>query len=164
MVKSGGTSPNCGRRLMRRRSSSRQLKRKRRWPAVYELLHGFLGCLCKGKTAPQFVFALELKLLYELGLEPNLMETSLAAGTKKIAEVLLNHDWAGRAAFEIDGRADGRIAAVSARFFDFSSGPAAERPGGGDGGCGLNVRPECLLTRTRHGLDYRFCFEAVNHD
>jgi DNA repair protein RecO (recombination protein O) len=64
-------------------------------PAVYELLLGFLGCLCRGKAAPQLVFALELKLLHELGLEPNLVETSLAAGTKKIAGILSSHDWSG---------------------------------------------------------------------
>ncbi len=63
-------------------------------PAVYELLRGFLDCLCEGNTANQLVFALELKLLDELGLEPNLGETNLAAGTKKIAGILANHDWA----------------------------------------------------------------------
>jgi len=63
-------------------------------PAVYELLREFLGCLCKQKTAPQIVFAFELKLLRELGLYPNLAETNLAAGTKKIAGILAQDDWA----------------------------------------------------------------------
>jgi DNA repair protein RecO (recombination protein O) len=63
-------------------------------PAVFELLREFLDCLCKHKTAPQIVFAFELKLLRELGLEPNLAETNLAAGTKKIAEILAQKDWA----------------------------------------------------------------------
>jgi DNA repair protein RecO (recombination protein O) len=63
-------------------------------PAVFELLREFLGRLCKGKTAPQLVFALELKLLCELGLEPKLAETNLAAGTKKIAGILAQKDWA----------------------------------------------------------------------
>jgi DNA repair protein RecO (recombination protein O) len=63
-------------------------------PAVYGLLRGFLGCLCKEKTAPQLVFAFELKLLRELGLEPNLAEAKLAAGTKKIAGILAQKDWA----------------------------------------------------------------------
>jgi len=63
-------------------------------PAVYELLQEFLGCLCKGKTAPQLVFAFELKLLRELGLEQNLAETNLAAGTKKLAGILAQKDWA----------------------------------------------------------------------
>ena len=62
-------------------------------PAVYELLRAFLDCLCRQPTAPQIVFAFELKLLRELGLEPNLAETSLAAGTKKIAAILAQNDW-----------------------------------------------------------------------
>jgi DNA repair protein RecO (recombination protein O) len=63
-------------------------------PAVYELLREFLGCLCKEKIAPQLVFTFELKLLRELGLEPNLAETNLAPGTKKIAGILTQKDWA----------------------------------------------------------------------
>ena len=63
-------------------------------PVVYELLREFLDCLCRQKTTPQIVFAFELKLLRELGLEPDLAETSLTAGTKKIAEVLAHKDWA----------------------------------------------------------------------
>ena len=63
-------------------------------PAVYALLREFLGCLCKVKTSPQLVFAFELKLLGELGLAPDLAETNLAAGTKKIAGILAQKDWA----------------------------------------------------------------------
>jgi DNA repair protein RecO (recombination protein O) len=63
-------------------------------PAVYDLLREFLNCLCEEKTAPQFIFAFELKLLRELGLEPDLAETNLAAGTKKIAEILTQKNWA----------------------------------------------------------------------
>jgi DNA repair protein RecO (recombination protein O) len=63
-------------------------------PAVYQLLREFLACLCEHKTAPQIVFAFELKLLRELGLEPNLAEARLAAGTKKIAGILAQDDWA----------------------------------------------------------------------
>ena len=63
-------------------------------PAVYELLREFLDCLCRQKTAPQIVFAFELKMLRELGLAPDLAESSLAAGTKKIATILAQEDWA----------------------------------------------------------------------
>jgi DNA repair protein RecO (recombination protein O) len=62
-------------------------------PAVFELLREFLDCLCHQKTAPPLVLAFELKLLHELGLEPNLTETNLAAGTKKIAGILAQKDW-----------------------------------------------------------------------
>jgi DNA repair protein RecO (recombination protein O) len=63
-------------------------------PAVYQLMREFLDCLCKEKSAPQIVFAFELKLLRELGLEPNWSKTSLAAGTKKIVAILTQKNWA----------------------------------------------------------------------
>ncbi len=62
-------------------------------PAVFELLREFLDCLCGQKARPQPVFAFELKLLQELGLEPNLAESGLAAGTKKIAAILAEKDF-----------------------------------------------------------------------
>ena len=62
-------------------------------PAVYELLRELLDHLCQQKPAPQLVLALELKLLRELGQEPNLAESNLAAGTKKIAGILAHKDW-----------------------------------------------------------------------
>jgi DNA repair protein RecO (recombination protein O) len=62
-------------------------------PAVYELMREFLGCLCRKKAAPQIIFAFELKLLRELGLEPDRAKASLAAGTKKIAAVLSEKDF-----------------------------------------------------------------------
>ena len=64
-------------------------------PVVYELLQEFLGLLCRKKTAPQMVFAFELKLLSELGLGPNIEETKLTAGTRKIAVILMQKDWLG---------------------------------------------------------------------
>jgi DNA repair protein RecO (recombination protein O) len=63
-------------------------------PVVYGLMCGFLDCLCAQTTASQLVFALELKLLRELGLAPDLAESNLTAGTKKIAGMLVQHDWA----------------------------------------------------------------------
>ena len=63
-------------------------------PAVFELLRGFLDCLCEKKPAAQIIFAFELKLLHELGLEPDWSKTNLAAGTKKIAGTLAQKDWA----------------------------------------------------------------------
>jgi len=62
-------------------------------PAVFELLREFLDCLCGQKNGPQPVFAFELKLLKQLGLEPNLAESSFAAGTKKIAAILAENDF-----------------------------------------------------------------------
>jgi DNA repair protein RecO (recombination protein O) len=62
-------------------------------PAIYGLMCGFLDCLCRKKAAQQLTFALELKLLKELGLAPNLAESPLPAGTKKAAGMLAQQDW-----------------------------------------------------------------------
>jgi DNA repair protein RecO (recombination protein O) len=62
-------------------------------PAVFKLLCEFLNCLCSQKSAPQIVFALELKLLRELGLEPHLEKSRLTAGAKKIVRSFLENDW-----------------------------------------------------------------------
>jgi recombinational DNA repair protein (RecF pathway) len=45
------------------------------------------------KASSPIIFAFELKLLHELGLEPDLTETHLTAGTKKIAAMLTQKDF-----------------------------------------------------------------------
>jgi recombinational DNA repair protein (RecF pathway) len=62
-------------------------------PAVYELVRGFLDCLCRQKPSAQLVFAFELKLLQELGLDPDLRKTNLTAGAKQIAGAILKNGW-----------------------------------------------------------------------
>ena len=62
-------------------------------PEIFELVRGFLKFLCGQKPSPQNVFALELKLLHELGLAPDLAETRLTPGAKKIVAALLAADW-----------------------------------------------------------------------
>ena len=64
-------------------------------PGVFELFQKFLECLCAREPSPQLVFALELKMLGELGLEPDWHNTSLAAGTVKVAQALLERDFEG---------------------------------------------------------------------
>jgi DNA repair protein RecO (recombination protein O) len=64
-------------------------------PEIFELIRSFLDWLCAQPSSPQTIFALELKLLRELGLLPELAETHLTAGAKKIVELLLENDWAG---------------------------------------------------------------------
>jgi DNA repair protein RecO (recombination protein O) len=63
-------------------------------PAVFELLRGFFDCLCEQKPAAQTIFAFELKLLHELGLEPALEKVKLTAGTKQIVRALAQKSWA----------------------------------------------------------------------
>jgi DNA repair protein RecO (recombination protein O) len=61
--------------------------------AVFELFQQFLGTVAAHEPLPQIIFAFELKMLCELGLEPDWSNTELAPGTKKIAEVLLQRDF-----------------------------------------------------------------------
>ena len=60
---------------------------------VFELLRGFVDQLCRQPPAPQMIFALELKLLREIGLFPDWNKTNLPAGTIKTATVLAENDW-----------------------------------------------------------------------
>jgi len=62
-------------------------------PEIFELVRGFLKLLCEQPPRPQNVFALELKLLRELGLEPDFAETRLTPGAKKIVQSFLAGDW-----------------------------------------------------------------------
>jgi DNA repair protein RecO (recombination protein O) len=62
-------------------------------PAIFELMNGFLDRLCRQKSMPQIVLAFELKLLYELGLKPDLRETKLTPGAKQIVRALTRADW-----------------------------------------------------------------------
>jgi DNA repair protein RecO (recombination protein O) len=62
-------------------------------PEIFELISAFLKSLCEQKPLPQNIFALELKLLRELGLEPDLDETRLTPGAKKIVQTLMENDW-----------------------------------------------------------------------
>lgn len=62
-------------------------------PAIYDLLLEFLKAL-QNQNSAQMIFAFELKLLRELGLAPDLAETNLSAGLKKVAAVLSEKNFA----------------------------------------------------------------------
>ncbi|MFZ1073807.1 MAG: DNA repair protein RecO [Verrucomicrobiia bacterium] len=62
-------------------------------PAVFELMREFLDCLCRQKPSPQVVFAFELKLLGELGLNPDLEKAGLTAGARQIIRRLGAGNW-----------------------------------------------------------------------
>lgn len=62
-------------------------------PAVYALMLGLLQHLCQQPASPQTLFAFELKLLRELGLEPDWAKTRLSPGAKKISQTLACGDW-----------------------------------------------------------------------
>jgi DNA repair protein RecO (recombination protein O) len=62
-------------------------------PEIFGLVRSFLGHLCVVRPEPHDVFVLELKLLRELGLEPDLAETRLTPGARKIVALLRDGDW-----------------------------------------------------------------------
>lgn len=62
---------------------------------VYELMTSLLRHLLAQPAQPQTVFAFELKLLAELGLEPNASQSRLSPGTVQFAQALTANDWPG---------------------------------------------------------------------
>jgi DNA repair protein RecO len=62
-------------------------------PELYELISGFLASLPKSVPQSQTLFALELKLLQELGMNPDLESVRLTPGVKEIIRVLLDASW-----------------------------------------------------------------------
>jgi len=63
-------------------------------PAVYELMRGLLGHLVQHPPQPHTIFAFEVKLLAELGQQPDISKTSLTPGARRILEKLASTDWA----------------------------------------------------------------------
>ena len=62
-------------------------------PGVFELVRGLLQHLPRQSPLPQTIFAFELKVLHELGLAPDLDESKLTLGTKRIVTALVKNDW-----------------------------------------------------------------------
>jgi DNA repair protein RecO (recombination protein O) len=63
-------------------------------PTVFGLMKGLLDHLVSRPLEPQTIFAFELKLLNELGLQPDLGQSRLSAGSKEIVRVFEKGDWA----------------------------------------------------------------------
>ena len=62
-------------------------------PGVYALMRGFLDALGSQPPGPQAVLGFELKLLHELGLNPDLDQARLSGGARQMARALLVKDW-----------------------------------------------------------------------
>ena len=58
-------------------------------PEILELFVKFLESVCIHEPLPQLVLAFELKMLRELGLEPDWHKTGLTAGAAKAAKALI---------------------------------------------------------------------------
>jgi DNA repair protein RecO (recombination protein O) len=67
-------------------------------PGLYRLMHDLLEHLPTQPPQPRTVYAFELKLLHELGLRPELMESKLAAPTRALLQALTDRDWKALAA------------------------------------------------------------------
>jgi recombinational DNA repair protein (RecF pathway) len=64
-------------------------------PAIYELLLSFVDSLAGQGCRAEMVLAFELKLLTELGLQPDLSEVKLTPGAKAVARNFEKADWPG---------------------------------------------------------------------
>jgi DNA repair protein RecO (recombination protein O) len=62
-------------------------------PSLFELFSGFIAHLPTEPPQPKNVFALELKLLDDLGLKPDPAEASLSPGARQVVERLAEDDW-----------------------------------------------------------------------
>ena len=62
-------------------------------PGPFELMRGLLDLLAAQPAQPQLVFGFELKLLAEIGLQPDLSEVRLSPGTREIARQLVPATW-----------------------------------------------------------------------
>jgi DNA repair protein RecO (recombination protein O) len=62
-------------------------------PAIFHLLQTLLEHLPTRTAQPQTVFAFELKLLAELGLQPDLAQTRVRPGTQQLLKTLAAGDW-----------------------------------------------------------------------
>jgi DNA repair protein RecO (recombination protein O) len=62
-------------------------------PVVFELMTGFLRHLAGRPALPQMLFAFEVKLLSELGLQPDFDKDLPGPDLKQILRILLVSDW-----------------------------------------------------------------------
>lgn len=60
---------------------------------IFELMQRFLDALAIITPQPHSIFAFELKLLAELGLEPDIAKSHLTAGGREIVKMLSRQDW-----------------------------------------------------------------------
>lgn len=68
---------------------------------IYTLIRDLVNFLPGQPPLQQTVFAFELKLLAELGQQPDLSKTSLTVGSRKIAMRLVAEDWAAIARLKL---------------------------------------------------------------
>ena len=70
-------------------------------PEIFKMLGEFLEQLCQQPPRAQNILALELKLLRELGLEPDLEESHLTVDAKSALAALMSNDWSSIARLKL---------------------------------------------------------------
>jgi DNA repair protein RecO (recombination protein O) len=70
---------------------------------VHKLMTLMLRHLTERPSVPRTVFAFELKMLVQLGLQPDWSETHLPPGTREIARILANSEWDAIARLQLSG-------------------------------------------------------------
>ena len=89
---------------------------------IFELTRAFLKQLCGQPPRPQNIFTLELKLLRELGLEPDFEEMGLTPGMKKIVPALLAGDWNASGRLKLSSTQSGELRQFLQSFLIFHLG------------------------------------------
>lgn len=62
-------------------------------PEIFELFCGFLAAIQERVPQPRNIYAFELKILRELGLEPNLEETRMSEEARRLALRMTHGTW-----------------------------------------------------------------------
>lgn len=62
-------------------------------PEIFALAQEFITVLCRHQPQPQNLLAFELKLLRELGLEPDAKAAHLTTGATKLMQAMMEGDW-----------------------------------------------------------------------
>jgi DNA repair protein RecO (recombination protein O) len=70
-------------------------------PLLFDLFLGFLRYLIIAPSSPTHVFAFELKLLHESGLQPDVRGSRLTEGTKQMLRRLEESNWDGITRFKL---------------------------------------------------------------
>jgi DNA repair protein RecO len=70
--------------------------------SFFEMFRGFLAALATQPCGPQMIFAFELRLLAELGLQPDISLTRLSEGTKALARSFKAFDWSASQCLRLD--------------------------------------------------------------
>jgi len=70
-------------------------------PGLFERFSAMLDQIPRQPPQPQTIFAFEMKLLADLGLQPDLGQTRLSSAGRELLESFLELDWSGIAAINL---------------------------------------------------------------